>query len=317
MKQLRIFTTNWHVPYLFMLAQLGHVFIIHSDKSRNRFWDQRFRPLPQNVGLTEQNGVLSETIDFSLIDVLILHNLDDYIKFYRIPKPKILIFHNSFSTEQPQLAKDPIQKQKYINQLKMLLFGVPLVFISKWKQETWGLPGAIIEPGINTDWFDGFIGNLPKLLMAYNNGHPRNFMSGYDDAKAMFGDDLQLVGDNVDLNTYFPPSFNDYRQLLRGFRGYCVFNKEEYEDSYNLASLEAMATGQPIIQWKHSRAIFKDGEAGYITDNPQELLENWNKLKSDPILARKLGAAGREIVKDKFSFIKFLARWENVIRETI
>ena len=49
---LRILTTNWHVPYVYLLAHTGHEFDVVDS------WNESQRPLPSNVRVISQAEAL-------------------------------------------------------------------------------------------------------------------------------------------------------------------------------------------------------------------------------------------------------------------
>ena len=67
--------------------------------------------------------------------------------------------------------------------------------------------------------------------------------------------------------------------------------------SLGLAILEAMAVGVPVVGLATTelpRAI-RDGESGYLSNDPDELVARMEALLADHDLARRIGAAGRAV----------------------
>ncbi len=74
-------------------------------------------------------------------------------------------------------------------------------------------------------------------------------------------------------------------------------------DALPNAVLEAMAAGLPVVASDNTgnRDAIEDGVTGFIVKSEMELLERCQQLIDDTALRRKLGAAGRERVRRKFS----------------
>tara|TARA_R110002020_G_scaffold248502_1_gene462525 strand:+ start:65 stop:271 length:207 start_codon:yes stop_codon:yes gene_type:complete len=58
--------------------------------------------------------------------------------------------------------------------------------------------------------------------------------------------------------------------------------------------------------------IIKNGENGYISDDPTKLREYIQRLLSDEKLATELGMAARETVTNNFSLDSFVNKWNEV-----
>ena len=58
--------------------------------------------------------------------------------------------------------------------------------------------------------------------------------------------------------------------------------------------------------------IIKNGQNGYIANNPKQLREYVNKLLSDEDLATELGIEARKTVINNFSLNNFVSKWNEV-----
>ena len=91
-------------------------------------------------------------------------------------------------------------------------------------------------------------------------------------------------------------------------------NREEGGDveGFGIVFLEANGCGKPVIGGRSGGAVdaIADGESGYLVDpySPQAIAEAVMRLLTDPVLARRMGEAGRERAQREFS-------WEQAARQ--
>ncbi|MEW5759840.1 MAG: glycosyltransferase family 4 protein [Candidatus Thermoplasmatota archaeon] len=87
-------------------------------------------------------------------------------------------------------------------------------------------------------------------------------------------------------------------------------------EAFGLVLLEAMACGKPVVasDMPGIREILKEGENGFLIEpfNAKKLAEKLNVLISDKKFAESLGANGRKIVEEKFSWSKICEKLEKV-----
>ena len=96
------------------------------------------------------------------------------------------------------------------------------------------------------------------------------------------------------------------REKLRELDAFVHFSRW---DAMPNAVLEAMACGLPVVasDVDGNRDAIVDGETGFLVRSERELLERCQLLVDDPGLRRRLGSAGRERVRRRFSRESFLS----------
>ena len=97
----------------------------------------------------------------------------------------------------------------------------------------------------------------------------------------------------------------DLKGHLSRHRFYIHTADPRYEDGYNMAMLEAMAAGLPVIGNRHPSSPIEHGVSGFLADDPVELRNYAKDLLADADLARKMGAAARETVARDFGLARF------------
>ena len=112
-------------------------------------------------------------------------------------------------------------------------------------------------------------------------------------------------------------SFDDLREHYRSHRLFLNTTVDGREDGYNLATLEAMATGMPVVSTANATSPIRDGENGYISADFDELHERVRELLRDLDRARRLGEEARRTVCDQFPMEAFVESWQAEIDEAV
>jgi len=97
------------------------------------------------------------------------------------------------------------------------------------------------------------------------------------------------------------------KDKLAAFRDADVFVLSSYTENFGVALVEAMACGMPIVItdrvniWRE----IADAEAGLVTKcNADDVYRGMSQLLKDPDLRMKLGRNARELVADRYTWIK-------------
>ncbi len=317
---LKILSFNWHEPYLCLLSKLGHEFLVvepEIGQGKTRKWDQNMRPLPENIHLLSLEEAM-EQLDQNAVDLIIAHNVKDLIELKDYTLPKILVFHNRLTTEI-ELGNDRVNREEYLKKIQPFFKLVKKVFISKSKQQDWGMDGKVIRPGLDVSEFDAYTGKNPSILRVANLFKERDLMLGYS-ASQQIVESFSTV--TLGMNPSIPSSrlsqgFQDLKDHYSHCRVFLNTTVEGYEDGYNLAMLEAMATGMPIISTFNRTSPIENGVNGYISDDIEILRSCVAELLSDSGKAREMGRKAKETVQSQFGSTAFLKSWTEVIQETI
>jgi glycosyltransferase involved in cell wall biosynthesis len=94
------------------------------------------------------------------------------------------------------------------------------------------------------------------------------------------------------------------KELVELYRSADVFVLPTLADCHSLASLEAMASGLPVILSRFGAApeIVEDGKSGILVEpaDPGDLLQAVDSLVADPAKRREMGREGRRIAAARF-----------------
>jgi tetratricopeptide (TPR) repeat protein len=318
--KLKILTFNWHEPYLCLLSRMNHEFLIVEPEiaeGHYRKWDQNMRPVPDNVRLISVEQA-RENLEQGEIDCIIAHNVKDLIEVRDYSLPKIMVFHNCLTTEI-NLGNNKINREEYLQKISPLFEGVTKIFISEMKRADWEMQGEVILPGLDVSEYGGYTGNEKKVLRVGNLLKERDLMMGYSfGEKVLKNHPLLTLGMNPGIpESRISNGFDDLLNQFQNNRVYINTTVDGFEDGYNLAMLEAMATGMPVVTSQNRTSPICDGVNGFSSDDPDYLNRCIENLMQDPVLAKEMGEEARKTVAEKFSINKFIQSWSRGVELSI
>ena len=317
---LNILSFNWHEPYLCLLSEIGHNFLIVEPEitvGSYRRWDKNMRSIPSNVKLISEHEAINQ-LDKGAVDIVVAHNVKDLILLNSYYLPKILVFHNKLSTEI-SLGNNEVNCDDYLQKIGPLLRGVKKVFISESKRRDWCMDGEVILPGIDVDQYGGYRGENRSVLRVGNLLKERDLMMGFSQGeKILTGLPSFTLGMNPKIQgSRLSAGFDDLIFHYRSQRVFLNTTVENYEDGYNLALLEAMAVGMPVVSTNNKTSPIENGLNGYISSDLNYLTQCTASLLDDPNLAKVLGDRARETVRNKFPKSQFVKLWRGCIHNAI
>ena len=314
---LRILTFNWHESYIHLLSKTGYDFdVVEKEKAGIYGWIEAIRPVPSNCRLISEARA-REKLRSGTYDRIIAHNLDDLLFVREWTAPKVLVFHNKLTTEIALSGRE-IERGSYLERVAEILDetrDLRLVFISQAKKLDWGFDGEVILPGIDLEDYTGYEGQKAAVLRVGNGLKERDIMLGYSVQERVVGGlPSTILGLNAHIpEAYVPVDWEEYRGFLRSHRVFFNTTLEPYEDGYNLAMLEAMATGMPIVSTANRSSPIEDGVNGFLSDDESELRERLEALLKHRSLGISIGRRARQTVLDRFPIQMFLDRWATVL----
>jgi glycosyltransferase involved in cell wall biosynthesis len=143
----------------------------------------------------------------------------------------------------------------------------------------------------------------------------RRVILGYDRyRKIVRSVPCRIVGENPGLPDAFTASdWEALKENYRNHRAYVYTALSEYEDGYNLAMLEAMATGMPVVSIENDTSPIIDGVNGFISDDERVLEKRLKQLLLDREKAAAMGTAARQTVSNLFGIHRFIQNWRRLI----
>jgi len=313
----RVLTFNLHEPYLCMMAETGLPLDVGLYESgfMARTWHEPFRSVPANLTFVAESTWRAR-LDSGYYDVVIAHNESNALDVATAKASRILVCHNRLSFLRTTI---PVDNPEGVTAFQLLVDQLPhffeFVFISETKQRDYGIPGRVILPGFDVEAWGGYRGEIPRIIRVGNTMRQRDRMFDVDFQEACCaGLDSRVVGVNPLIPGSEPSrSFADLKEIYRSHRCLLHVSREEYEDGYNLAMLEAMACGMPVAALANATSPITNEQDGFVSADSAVLRGYLARLLEDPAYARAIGAQGRETVARKFPLSAFVAKW----RETI
>lgn len=313
-----ILTFNSHETYVHDLARMGHPMDVVVDLPGHHVegWDERMRPVPHGVRL-----ISLEEARASRYACVIGHTITDLLAVRSLPGARIFVAHGSLAGRiaQEQAQSDPQQVAATLRHYLEAVGGIA-VAVSEMKRESWRLDAKVIRAGIEPNEYGGYRGEVASGLRVANHISQKSRVLRFELHEQIFGEALpcRLVGVNPDRPGIAPaPSWDALRTLYRSHRFFVHTAEPGLEDGYNLASLEAMATGMPGICNAHPSCPVEDGVSGFVSDDPEVLRRGVRQLLDDPQLARRMGAAARRSVRERFPMTDFVAGWRAVVEQSL
>lgn len=101
-------------------------------------------------------------------------------------------------------------------------------------------------------------------------------------------------------------------------KSFVVINCSDSEGMAN-ALLEGMAMGKPVLAHKNhaSLELIKDGENGFLFENPNEFCVKLKRLLIEPALSENIGKKAQEEVLRKYSVEKEINSYHKLYRELV
>ncbi len=316
----RILTFNFHEPYLCLMAKTGYPITVglYAEPPNARPWQTQFRSIPSNLTLVEESAWRRD-LEAGRFDVVIAQNESNALDVLQYDVPKILVCHNRRTFLRTAATLNDVNvPELYEKLLGRLREAFAFVFISESKRADYGIPGRVILPGIDVEEYGGYSGERLQVLRVGNMMRARNLMFDVDfQERVCEGLPTRVTGLDPSIPGAAPAaSFEDLLQAYRSSRCLLHVTREAYEDGYNLAMLEAMACGTPVVSLANATSPLTHGVDGYLSSDPEELRGHIRALFDDLDLARAVGAKGRETVTRRFPITAFVERWRAAIEET-
>ncbi|MHC4324557.1 MAG: glycosyltransferase [Planctomycetota bacterium] len=304
-KTLLVF--NCHEAWVYQLGVLGYALdiIVGLKGSYKQTWDEQMRPVPPNSRLiTLPEALESQTRYYCIIT----HNIADLLDIKFRPEPRLMVIHSTLEgrvlEEKSNITPERMREMlhQYID-----LTGVHAVAVSELKGKSCGFIEDIVPLVVGENDYLPYSGHLAMGLRISNFIESRKKILLWDfHEKAFDGIPVRLVGHNPDIpGVNAAENWDDLKRILQSHRFYIHTARPGLEDGYNTASLEAMASGMPILGNRHPGSPIEHGVSGFLSDDPDELRKYAGLLLEDRDLAAKMGRKARKPLIEHFSLSRF------------
>jgi glycosyltransferase involved in cell wall biosynthesis len=317
----RILTINSHEAWVYQLGYLGDAIDI-VDGMPGRYcpaWDTRVRPIPERATLVKLDEVLArqQKRDARPYDCIVGHSVTDLMDLKEARGPRILVLHVTLEgrARNEGSAEVPAGYAQMVRQY-LDMVGAPAMAVSTLKAQSWGIDAPVVPFAVDIDGYLAHKGSLASGIRVANQVSSRKDYLAWGFHQLAFRNiPVRLIGHNPDMPGVTPAeSWDDLKSLLSEHRFFVHTAHPELEDGYNMATVEAMAAGLPVLGNVHPSSPIEHGISGFLSDDPQELADYARRLLAEPALAHGMGQAARETARARFSVPSFVEGFREVAR---
>jgi glycosyltransferase involved in cell wall biosynthesis len=304
----RLLVFDCHEAWVYQLRALARPMdvVIGLRGRHTDTWDAKMRPVPSNARLIKLDDALRRGEPY---DCIIAHNLTDLIDAKSLACPRLLVLHETLHGAALEQGSSipPGEFRKAVAKF-VGLTQTHVVAVSKLKGRSWGFDEDIVPFAVDSSDYLPWQGDLARGLRVSNHieRRPRVLLWEFHQ-RAFEGLPITLVGHNPGLDGVKPSAdWADLKEILSHHRFYIHTADPTLEDGYNMATIEAMAAGLPILGNRHPTSPVEHGVSGFLSDDPVELRHYAEQLLTDYELAARMGRAARETVEKHFSTARFI-----------
>jgi Glycosyl transferases group 1 len=302
-KQRPLLVFDCHEAWVYQLHLLNRPMdiVVGLQGRSTQGWDENMRPVPPGARLVHLDEALRNTEPYGCI---VAHNLSDLLDVKKVSAPRLLVLHETLDgAALEQQLPVPVDQFRETVAKFVGLTSTHVVAVSPLKGRSWGLENDTVPSGADPRDYRPWQGSLARGLRVANHilRRPRILLWEFHQ-QAFGGLPVTLVGHNPGLDGVLPSSnWEHLKQIFSQHRFYIHTADPQLEDGYNMATLEAMAAGLPVLGNQHPTSPVEHGVSGFLSNDPVELRGYALRLLEDQPLAARMGAAAREVVAQRFS----------------
>jgi glycosyltransferase involved in cell wall biosynthesis len=176
----------------------------------------------------------------------------------------------------------------------------------------------VIEHSVSIDREVRYDGSIAAGATVVNNIQRRGRFTGFDLFQRA-SESVPLVAIGMGSEEFGGLGDIQYRDLHSTVCRYrFLFSPMRYT-SLPLAVIEAMTIGMPVIALATTElpTVIEDGVSGYVSFDPDILIQRMRVLLDDPHRARQMGEQARRVAAERFGMTRFIADWNNAFDRAI
>lgn len=322
---VEVFTFNRHPSYIHLLS--------HADVSLTVYgeWDEDVRPKPANVRTVAGTEGLARALREA--DVWLSHLLYPDLWFFLrqlpiVSRTKLIVqvMHGKKSRAghvhgSLRKAVYTAVKQRIDVPLRAVasLCALRFVFISEGVARSWRLEGMTIRPGaINLAEMDAPPDPETRegyALVVGNRLDREHFATDFlcalarDHRVVVCGTDNEAVPFETEFVTWERLQ-DHYRRCL------CYLNLlSPPENPFNLATLEAMSAGAPVLTSPHPESTFVNDKDAVVCSTADQFSAAMDRLATDADYRARLSANSHRFAEKRFPLEGFIDAWNTVLTD--
>jgi hypothetical protein len=309
--RLRVLTWHVHGNYLLYLSQARVDFFLPVKPGRSEGYGGRGSVFPFGGNIQD---VPAEQVRDLPFDCILFQNRKNFTTDQ----------HEILSDEQKRLPRiylehDPPQEhptnaRHWVDDANTLLVHVTPFNALMWNSG--GTPTKVIDHGVFVPEGIHYTGELERGIVVVNHLRQRGRLVGADLFELARQEiPLDLVGMDAEsmggVGEISPPRLAAFESHYRFF-----FHPLRYT-SLGLALLEAMMVGMPIVGLATTElvTVIENGRSGFVSTDPEKLLQAMRLLLADAGAARRMGQEARRVALERFSITRFAHDWEQTFAQ--
>ncbi|KKN58713.1 hypothetical protein LCGC14_0549490 [marine sediment metagenome] len=306
-RPLNILYANNHEGYSSTLAKTGHQFFM-LNHPRFHKWNSQERTMPSNI-IPLGNGDINQQLKIDIaFDLVLTQNRIDHhpIMIQLATQLNCPLLQAEHSLPWPDWDDETIERVGKLpcsHDIFLADFSV-----GAWFRDIDDPNITVIRHGMDTDFWNGWVGGDGKILTAVWNYPQRNKICGFDIYKEVTKDlPTNPWGDSPG----FSKNADNVDHLRELYRHASVFLNTTLWSTTPFGLLEAMSVGCPVVTTATTAMpeFIENGVNGFITNDPVTMKEHLKDLIEDHDMALEIGAAGRETVLKQFGQQQFIDAW--------
>jgi glycosyltransferase involved in cell wall biosynthesis len=305
MRRLKILIWHIHGSYLNALARIDHDWYLPTKPDRPEGYGGRGPTFDLPPYMREVPAEQVRDLDLDLIIFQTPKNYTEDAAEILSPEqqrlPKIYLEHNT-PRPHPTDSLHPVDDPNVL-----------LVHVTHYNRLMWDngrTPTTVIEHSVAIDPQARYSGSLERGITVINGIQKRPRIAGYD---LFLQAREQVPLDSVGMMTEQLGGLGDvpYRDLHRRLAEYrFLFSPIRYT-SLPLAVIEGMTIGMPIVALATTElpTVIENGKSGFLSCDPDELIDHMQFLLANPQAAREMGEHARNVACERFSIDRFARDW--------
>lgn len=311
----RLLVFDCHEAWVYQLRLLGRPLdvVVGLRGRATAGWDERMRPVPPGAQLIGLEDALRAREPYACI---VGHNLSDLLEVKGLAGPRLLVLHEVLDgTAREQGCTVPAAELRAAVARFVELTATHVVAVSALKGRSWGFADDLVPFSADAEDYPAWNGECSRGLRVANQVARRPHTLLWELHQRAFGElPVTLVGHNPGWEgVRAAQNWAELKEIFRRHRFYIHTADPRLEDGYNMATVEAMAAGLPVLGNRHPSSPVEHGVSGFLSDSPEELRACAQLLLADRELAGRMGQAARATAARLFSGAQFARRFSGSI----
>lgn len=326
---LKILTFNHHESFLTSIAKTGFDFdVVEQKGSLNLSWNPASPLRPHNMNPVSFDDELKSRLKSGYYDVVLCHTIKNLIWMMPYKNSRYIFVAHIHLFQQSILEKLKAFVKKFIFNRFSSSRPCKLIAVTRNKVHSWNVGGDVIvnvPSNIKPANSDSFTPNatppsestVHPVIFVSNQMEKRGDEAGYKVIQFLSTKiQMTVIGNNPGFpGGVIPDTYESFQCSFRKGLVY-VFPVRPPYDEFNLAMLEAMKLGMPVVCFQHPLSPIIHNVNGLVANSYDQMLRQLKFLVGNPGERKRLGEAAKITIAEHFSESVFVQSWIKAIQET-